>query len=393
MRYFALLASSMLLLNACGKTTDNAALLTLQPGSLTHRVQAEGELFAVNSVSINAPQNTRGPRFIAELTAEYSNIAPGDLVIRFDATQLERSRRDAANALSGVLADSGFKSSQQQAELNNIDLDQRLVQQEFAFADRFSIDDIQIRSRLEILDSLQNKEFLGEKQAYLDWQQHSFSARSQGELDLLQLQKGQQQGLLEQAETGLAALEIRAPHHGILLYDTNWRGEKPEVGRMVFPGEKLGSIPDLSLQHVKLQVIEQEAVGLAIDQQVQFRLIAQPEQVLEGRIHSVGQVAQSRERRDPRRYIEVIVTPGEQQAFFLPGAKVRAEILANTIAGVIAIPLQAIFSSDDGLYVWKQHSGTLQRRQVTLGAKSLTHAEVTTGLKAGDRISLLPPEH
>ncbi|MCC5452241.1 hypothetical protein LMJ53_10960 [Rheinheimera sp. UJ51] len=393
MRYAVMLAGSLLLLSGCGETDQNAALLTLQSSTLEHRIQAEGELFAVNAISINAPQSTRGPRFIAEITPEYSSVSPGDLVIRFDATQLERSRRDASNALSGVLADQDFKGTQQQAELSTIGLDQRLVQQEFAFADRFSIDDIQIRSRLEILDSMQNKEFLGEKQSYLDWQQQSFANRSQGELDLLQLQKGQQQSLLTQAETGLAALEIRAQHQGILLYDSNWRGEKPEVGRMVFPGEKLGSIPDLSLQHVKLLIIEQESVGLAVDQPVFFRLTARPEQILEGRIQSVGQVAQSRERRDPRRYIEVIVAPSAQQDFFLPGAKVRAEILANTLPEVLALPLQAIFSDEKGQYVWQQRGGSLQRQAVSLGAKSLTHAEIIEGLSAGDRISLLPPEN
>ncbi|MCB5227337.1 hypothetical protein JAO78_010980 [Alishewanella sp. 16-MA] len=393
MRFAVMLAGSLLLLSGCSETDENAALLTLQSSTLEHRIQAEGELFAVNAISINAPQSTRGPRFIAEITPEYSSVSPGDLVIRFDATQLERSRRDASNALSGVLADQDFKGTQQQAELSTIGLDQRLVQQEFAFADRFSIDDIQIRSRLEILDSMQNKEFLGEKQSYLDWQQQSFANRSQGELDLLQLQKGQQQSLLTQAETGLAALEIRAQHKGILLYDSNWRGEKPEVGRMVFPGEKLGSIPDLSLQHVKLLIIEQESVGLAVDQPVFFRLTARPEQVLEGRIQSVGQVAQSRERRDPRRYIEVIVAPSAQQDFFLPGAKVRAEILANTLPEVLALPLQAIFSDEKGQYVWQQRGGSLQRQAVSLGAKSLTHAEIIEGLSAGDRISLLPPEN
>ncbi|WP_445425760.1 efflux RND transporter periplasmic adaptor subunit [Alishewanella sp. HL-SH06] len=393
MRFAVMLAGSLLLLSGCSETDENAALLTLQSSTLEHRIQAEGELFAVNAISINAPQSTRGPRFIAEITPEYSSVSPGDLVIRFDATQLERSRRDASNALSGVLADQDFKGTQQQAELSTIGLDQRLVQQEFAFADRFSIDDIQIRSRLEILDSMQNKEFLGEKQSYLDWQQQSFANRSQGELDLLQLQKGQQQSLLTQAETGLAALEIRAQHKGILLYDSNWRGEKPEVGRMVFPGEKLGSIPDLSLQHVKLLIIEQESVGLAVDQPVLFRLTARPEQVLEGRIQSVGQVAQSRERRDPRRYIEVIVAPSAQQDFFLPGAKVRAEILANTLPEVLALPLQAIFSDEKGQYVWQQRGGSLQRQAVSLGAKSLTHAEIIEGLSAGDRISLLPPEN
>ena len=382
-----------LLLTGCADPAQTQPLLTVSLGELEHRISAEGELFAVNSVSINAPQNTRGPRFIAELAPEYSSIAPGDLVIRFDATQLERSRRDAGNSLAAVLSDQQFKGTQQAAELANIGLDQRLVQQEFAFADRFSIDDIQIRSRLEILDSLQNKEFLGEKQAYLNWQQQSFAARSQGELDLLQLQKGQQQSLLEQAETGLSALEIRAPHSGILLYDSNWRGEKPEVGRMVFPGEKLGSIPDLSLQHLKLQIIEQEAVGLAVEQPVSFRLTAQPEQVLQGKIVSVGQVAQSRERRDPRRYIEVIVAPDSQQSFFLPGAKVRADILANRLTQVLTVPLQAVFSDEQGQYVWKQQGTSLTRQDVSLGAKSLTHAEITAGLKAGDRISLLAPEN
>lgn len=393
MRHLVVIAASLLLLSACSKAPENSALLQVQLTTLEHRIQAEGELFAVNAININAPQSSRGPRFIAELTPEYSSVAPGDLVIRFDATQLERSRRDAANALSAVLADQDFKGTQQQAELTNIGLDQGLVLQEFAFADRFSIDDVQIRSRLEILDSMQNKEFLSEKKSYLNWQQQSFAARSQGELDLLQLQKGQQQGLLEQAETGLAALEIRAPHHGILLYDTNWRGEKPEVGRMVFPGEKIGSIPDLSLQQVKLQIIEQEAIGLAVEQQVLFRLTARPEQVLEGRVKSVGQVAQSRERRDPRRYIEVTVEPTVQQDFFLPGAKVRAEILANTLPNIITIPLQAITSDEQGQYVWRQHGGSLQQQRVTLGAKSLTHAEISSGLNVGDRISLLPPEN
>ncbi|GGW69099.1 efflux RND transporter periplasmic adaptor subunit [Alishewanella tabrizica] len=381
-----------LLLTRCAEYTERDAVITLETGTLTHRIQAEGELFAVNSISINAPQSTRGPRFIAEVAAEYSSVAPGDLVIRFDATQLERSLRDADNALAGVLADQQFKGAQQAAELTNIGLDQRLVQQEFAFADRFSIDDVQIRSRLEILDSLQNKEFLGEKQSYLTWQEQSFASRSQGELDLLRLQKGQQQGLLEQAQSGLAALEIRAPHTGILLYEANWRGEKPEVGRMVFPGERLGSIPDLSLQHLRLQIIEQEAVGLAAEQQVRFVLTSRPEQVLEGKILSVGQVAQSRERRDPRRYIEVVVEPAAQHSFFLPGAKARAEIFANTLEQVLTVPLQAVFSDDSGQYVWKKYGLGFQRQPITLGAKSLTHAEITSGAEAGDTIALLDPE-
>ncbi|WP_333606866.1 efflux RND transporter periplasmic adaptor subunit [Arsukibacterium sp.] len=374
---------------ACSDSPDTVPHIQLERSTLQHRIVAEGELFAVNSVSINAPRNTRGPRFIAEVAAEYSEVAPGDLVIRFDATQLSRSQREADNALRTVQANKQFKNAEQSAEMTSIGLDQRLVVQEFSFADRFSIDDVQIRSQLEILDSMQNKEFLAEKKAYLNWQESSFASRSQGELDLLQLQLGQQQSLLEQAETGLAALEIRAPHSGILLLETNWRGEKPEVGGMVFPGERIGSIPDLSLQHVRLHIIEQEAIGLAPGQRVAFSLSARPSERLSGEVLTVGQVAQSRERRDPRRYIEVIVAPTEQLPHFLPGAKLRAEIFAAEKPQVISIPLQAIFNEQQQLFVWKRQGRSYEKQPVTIGEKSLTHAEVLSGLKAGDTIALV----
>jgi multidrug efflux pump subunit AcrA (membrane-fusion protein) len=87
------------------------------------------------------------------------------------------------------------------------------------------------------------------------------------------------------------------------------------------------------------------------------------------------------------------VAPDSQQSFFLPGAKVRADILANRLTQVLTVPLQAVFSDEQGQYVWKQQGTSLTRQDVSLGAKSLTHAEITAGLKAGDRISLLAPEN
>jgi hypothetical protein len=236
---------------------------------------------------------------------------------------------------------------------------------------------------------MQNKEFLSEKKQYLGWQQQSFQQKSQGELELLQLQQDQQQGLLSQAESGLNALEVKSPHRGILLLETNWRGEKPEVGRMVFPGEKIGSIPDLSMQHIKLQVIEQEAKGLAEGQQVEFVMAAEPGQPLAGKVLSVSQVGRSRERRDPRKYIEVVVEPSVQHSAFMPGKKIRATIHIASRKQILQIPLHAIFNDKQQLYVWKQQGRSFEKQPVTIGAKTLTHAEVLTGLATEDRIALV----
>ena len=386
----ALLAT--LAVTACSESQVQVPVYQVAHTTLVHKVAAEGELFAVNSVSISAPGTLQGPRFIAKLAPEYSEVQAGDIVVTFDASQLEKAKIKASTGLGAVVADEQQKLAEQRNEQHALGLEQNLNSHEFSFADRFNIDDVQIRSRLEIIDSMQNKEYLGDKRQYLQWQEHSFSQRSQGELELLQLQRGQQQSLLHQAQSGLEQLEVKSPHQGIILYETNWRGEKPEVGGMVFPGNRIGSIPDLSLQHVKLQVIEQEAVGLLAGQQVTFSLTAWPDDMLSGTIVSVAPVAQSRERRDPRKYIEVRVAPTAQDPRFLPGNKIRADILVNTLPDILQVPLQAIFSEQQQLYVYKRQGGAFVKQPIEIGQKSLSHAQIVSGLQTGDEVALVKPE-
>lgn len=378
----------LVILGGCEPTAGTIPTFQVTPQLWQHQISADGELFAVNAVSIHAPAS-RGPRFIAEILPEFSEVAAGERVVTFDATQLKREQRQARTALAGVAAERSKKQTEQQADLSKLGLDQQLVKREFSFADQFNIDDVQIRSRLEILDAMQNKEFLADKQHFLRWQQQSFRQKSQGELELLQLQQDQQQSLLTQAENGLNTLDITAPHRGILLFETNWRGEKPEVGRMVFPGDKIGSIPDLHLQHIRLQVIAQEAKGLAAGQPVQFVMAADPGQQLTGTVLTVSQVARSRERRDPRKYIDVVVAPVAQHPAFMPGKKIRASIEVARREQVLQVPLQAIFRAGQQFFVWKQQEGRFNKQKVTVGEKSLTHAEVLTGLSAEDRIALI----
>lgn len=385
---YGLMITACLLLLACQSELQNTPLLELQPQHFQHRVQAEGELFAVNSISINAPQS-RGPRLIAEIQAEYTQLQEGDLVVRFDPRQLQRDHRNADHALATVQAELAQQQVEQNSELGTIALSQALVSQEFGFADQFSIDDVQIRSRLEIIDSLQNKAYLGEKQNFFNWQELSFTDKAKGQQDLLELRQQQQQTLRQAASDGLEALEIRAPYEGILVLDADWRGQKAEVGGMVFPGQRIGSLPDLSLQHLKLFVIEHEASGLAAGQEVSFQLAAQPGQQFKGEVIQVSQVAQSRQRRDPRRYIEVTVAPEAQSELFLPGSRVKATILLNQVEQQLVVPLQAIFAERNQLYVWRQSGREFEKQTVEIGHKSLTHAEVVRGVNAGDRIALI----
>jgi multidrug resistance efflux pump len=379
----------LLFLTACEPASTQIPTYQVQPSLLRHQVNAEGELFAVNATAVMAPAIDGGPRFIAAIKADYSQVQPGDVVVSFAARQLIKDQRRATSTLAGLTEDLAQKQTEQQSDQLKLTLEQQLVLQEYSFAERFTIDDVQIRSRLEILDSLQNKQYLQQKKSYLGWQSQSFNEKIKGELGLLQAQQQQQQHLLKEAETGLNSLDIKAPHQGMLLFDADWRGEKPAIGTMVFPGEKIGSIPDLSLQHVKLQVIEQEAAGIKAGQPVSFVMLAKPELTLSGKVLSVSGNAQSRQRRDPRKYFEVIIAPDTQHPAFLPGNKVDATIVLQEKTSVLQVPLQALFSEQQQLYVFKATGNGFQKQQVQLGAKSLTHAEITSGLSAADQVALL----
>ncbi len=383
---------AMLALHGCEQADTAVPLYPLQAADFQHTVRAGGSLFAVKSKQINAPLGQSGPGYIAYIAPEYSMLKPGDVVIRFEGQALLDKKSAASYLQRGLQFDLGSSKFSQQTEQQQLGLQQALVGTEFNFADRFAIDDITIRSRLEILDSLQNKDYLAERKRFLTWQQDNMAQRFAGESGLLEQQLAEQQRQLNEADAGLQALELRAPHAGMLVLETDWNGEKPAVGKMIFPGAKVASLPDLSLQQLKLQVAEAEAAGLAAGQTVSFIVLTRASEQLSGKVLSVGNNARSTSRRDPRKYIEVIVAPDQQMDWFVPGSRVNAVIEVSRQQQVLAVPQQAVFSEKTQSYVWKWQDGRFSRQPVKLGARGLHQVVVADGLVAGDQIALVPQQ-
>lgn len=383
---------SISLLTGCEDSTTEVPLLRLSASDFTHQVRADGSLYAVKSKQISAPVNQRGPGYIAYIAPEYSMLKPGDVVIRFEGQALLDKKSAASYLQRGLQFDLGSSKFSQQTEQQQLELQQTLVGTEFKFVDRFAIDDITIRSRLEILDSLQNKDYLAERKRFLTWQQDNMAQRFAGESGLLEQRLTEHQRQLDEADAGLQALELRAPHAGMLVLEADWNGEKPAVGKMIFPGSKVASLPDLSQQQLKLQVAEAEAAGLAAGQTVSFIVLTRASEQLSGKVLSVGNNARSTSRRDPRKYIEVIVAPDQQLDWFVPGSRVNAVIDVSRQQQVLAVPVQAVFSENSESYVWKWQDGRFSRQSVKLGHRGLHQVVVADGLVAGDQIALVPQQ-
>jgi len=357
-------------------------------------VPAKGELFAAKATVINAPMSRQGPQNIAWLAPEFSHVKQGEVIARLDGEAMEIQSTDKLNELSITEQEIIEKIGMLNQELDAINKDIGMVGQEKIFAETFSIDDDRIRSKLDILDSLKNTQYLGSKEQYLYWKNDSFSVSSAGDMGLLEMKQAQSKSKLKQLSEGLAKLEVKAPHDGLLAYKANWRGEKPREGQSLWPGQKIAELPDISNMKVKLFVLESEAINLAIDKSVTFSLNAYADKIFKGKVETVAPFPTSIKRGDPQKYFEVIVVLAEQNTqLFVPGRKLEANIEIMATSKKIIVPLQSVFVEAKQSFVYLYEHGDYTSVPVTLGQASLSHVEILSGLKIGQKIALTNQEH
>jgi multidrug efflux pump subunit AcrA (membrane-fusion protein) len=379
---------------SCSEQDHAPLLYEVTTEDFVVNVPAKGELFAAKATVISAPMGRRGVQNISWLAPEFSRVKKGDVIARFDGEAMEIQSKDRRNELSITEQEIIEKTGMLNKELDAINKDIGMVGQEKDFAENFSIDDVRIRSKLEILDSLQNTQYLGSKEEYLHWKNDSFSASSAGDMGLLEMKQAQSKSKLKQLSDGLSKLEVKAPHDGLLSYKANWRGEKPRAGQSMWPGQKIAELPDISQMKVKLFVLESEAIDLVADKPVIFYLNAYAEKKFQGKVETVAPFPTSIKRGDPQKYFEVIVTLADQNPeLFVPGRKLQADIKIVATSQKMIVPLQSVFVEAKQSFVYLYNNGDYKITPVTLGQASLSHVEILSGLKVGQKISLTNKEH
>jgi RND family efflux transporter MFP subunit len=91
-------------------------------------------------------------------------------------------------------------------------------------------------------------------------------------------------------------------------------------------------------------------------------------------------------RIDPQTRMASIRVPIPPGVGFLPGEAIRATAAAEIRRNIILAPRKAIFSDEQGDYVFVDDGGTAARRRVESGATSGQLTEIISGLAEGDLI-------
>jgi HlyD family secretion protein len=382
-----------LLLGACGNSPGKQVeTLQIQRAEFHISLQTQGELRAAESTPIMPPPGSRNPRTLQWLAADNSWVTAGEVVARFDVSEAERQANSVGIEVDKVDLQVVGKQRELERLLNELGHQMELVDIEKLMADEFAIDNELAYSRFEIIDAMRNKDLLDYRSGHLDNKKDNYSDRQGAEVAVLEAQRATQVSQLQEQHTLLENQLVKAPHEGYFVLAKNWFGQHADVGSTVFAGSKFAAIPNLQKMEAVLNVLETEAVGLAIGQSANLVIDAFPQRVLGGKVSSISATAAPIERDSPVKYFTVVVALDEADPDWIkPGAIVKAEIHINQLADTIAIPNQSIFQKDANNWVLLQQGNELVQRPVKLGVRGANRSQVLEGLAEGDEIALFPP--
>ncbi len=361
--------------------------------SFVRRVPAEGNLRAAESTRLALDANIGQAMRIAWLAEDGTRVEEGDPVVLFDPTDLEKERDDA----SADRATADLKVSKQQAarrsELAKLEKDAEAARLKLENAREFQKKDELIFSRHEIIESEIDEELASEEMDHAVDSQATRETLSDAELRLLEIDRRQADRFLEQAEEGLASLELVAPHDGLVIFDRNWRGELPRVGQTAFPGNKIAEIPDLGRMEAEVFVLEADAGSLEEGRPAKVLLEAHPGRLFDATVERVDKLAKPRRRGSPVQYFAVVLSLEETLPEVMkPGQRVQAWLLLDEVERAVTVPRQAVFEKDGVNVVYRRDGDGFEAVPVELGPTSMGRVVIRSGLGGGDVIALADPE-
>jgi HlyD family secretion protein len=366
---------------------------TVHRAAFSRVVRAEGTLRAVQATPLTVPADVEGSFKIAWIAEEGTRLAAGDVVFRFDPTDFENEVLDGRADQSSAAKRIEKAQAQGEVTTRNLERDATLAEHEYENARNFQSRDAEIYSRFDIISSEIDAELAQKKKEHAEAVKSTRSGLAKTELEILGIDRHKADLKVGRAEKGLGAMEMRAPHAGVLKLERNWRGIPPRVGESAWPGQKLGEIPNLARLEAEVFVLEADAGGVAAGQKVAVSVEGRGATPLPGTVRTVDALAKPRFRGVPVQYFSAVLSLDRtDEATMKPGQRVQAVIRVVDAADAVTVPRQAVVEKDGAKIVFRRGAwGRFVPVEVALGAAALGRVVVEKGLADGDVVALNDP--
>lgn len=359
-------------------------------------IDVEGEIKSAANTALNVPGSGWEHRELLSMVDDGSYVKKGDVIASFDAprARMELSQADT-ELLRKTLVEATLVASAavQSAELGAATAK---VNTDLSLSERYG--DIKaeagVLTRNQILDALQDTRFLKTKRGYLGWKAGQVGVRTGAEQAVVATQKSSITVQAQQRRASLAALQLVAPHDGVFVQVAGWDGSKAQIGANLWAGREFGILPDPHQLIAKFSVEEAKSYGLKVGQSVRARLAGMGTQ-FDLKVSKVSSSASTKSRESPVKYsdFEALIEPALAARLGMsPGQAVRATVLLVDRQSALTLPNLALVQEGDRYAVFVGAAAPGVKRVIELGQRGNIRSEIKTGLQAGERVQLLPPQ-
>jgi len=159
-------------------------------------------------------------------------------------------------------------------------------------------------------------------------------------------------------------------------------------GQLVQRGDTVLFMADLERLRVRANVDQVDLGRVVPGARVIVTSNAYPDRRWRGRVTEVIPNVVVKESRAVAEGLAVIEPPLDG---LVPGMTVDVEVVVAEAEDALQVPAEAVVTRDGESWVWRLEDGRVRRTSVSLGASSVTEAQVQSGLSAGDEVVVAPP--
>ncbi len=405
---------------------DEALTVRVRRGPLAVHLTQAGRLRPADVVTYRSPVSGRETEIVF-LAAEGARVNEGDLIVKLDATgseqELARARQDLRQAevdlqLAEVEREEGLAALQSAREGEGaLAIDE--AQTRFKVVERKVQ---QLRQEREGLEQLRDKGFvtnaelekagfeleqaeaefaLAKRRASIVRDQTQPRERTRATLQLAQKEAARENVRARAAEARarvanlereVEACRIYARNPGLVVYEDflgAGQRRKVRVGDRVTASQGIVTIPSLDRMLVESSVRESEVHRVRPGQAATVRVEAFPDAVLAGHVTSVGTLARTSDDASRDKRFEILIALDPTAVDLRPDMTARIEILVGELHDALLLPVTAVFDRQGGSVCRVVGIFGMETRPVELGDSDDVMVEVRSGVREGERVSLL----
>jgi HlyD family secretion protein len=376
----------------------DVATVDVVKGEFVDTLEIRGDIRPFKSIVLSSPMQS-GELQIVKLAKNGTAVQPGDVVVQFDASTLQRTIQEKKSELR-----------QSDAEIEQARAQGRITEEQNATALMKSRYDIE-RGKLDVskgetVSRIENEQAklslkdAGQRLRELEEKIKSDRTSTEADVAAKMRKREKAQFDLERAERGLQNLELKAPAAGTVNILPNFRsgnmfGEQEfREGDRAWPGAAILELPDLSSVHLEARLEEADRGRFKAQQDATVRIEALPGRDFKARINHISVLA----RVDfssgwpPSRNFDLNLILLDADPKIRPGMTAVARIATDRVPDVLLVPAEAVFQKDGAPIVYRLDGSEFVETRVEVTRRGKEQSIIASGIAAGDKIARRRPQ-